>query len=63
MPHCLLGEALLWDLPEPHTDRAAYELALKSESERVRAAKDFGAAPADEFDLEARRPRGQTAPY
>jgi len=63
VPHCPLGEILLWDLPDPRVDRPAYTLAVSAELERVRAINGFGRVPEDAFDHAARQPRGQvTAP-
>jgi len=60
VPHYPLGEVLLWDLPDPHADRAAYDLAVKVEVDRMRASLGFGLAPTDEFDAATLRPHGQT---
>lgn len=60
VPHFLLGEVLLWDLPDPHADRALYELAVARELEKLRTCGGLGTVPSDEFDAEARKPAGQT---
>lgn len=60
VPHCPLGDLLLWDLPDPLADRPAYTLAVKTGLEHLRSLEHFGSAPDDRFDSLTRRPSGQT---
>lgn len=62
VPHVLLGDIELWNLPSPDVDRGAYELALSRELATYRALNRNRLWPTDDFDETTRQPVGQTVP-
>lgn len=61
VPHATIGHLLLWDLPDPRKDMAAYRVARDRELMRMRASGECRLQPADDWDAERRCPVGQTS--
>ncbi len=61
VPHAAIGHLVLWDLPDPRKDMAAYRVARDRALMRMRVSGECGIQPADDWDADRQRPVGQTS--
>lgn len=61
VPHAAIGHLVLWDLPDPRKDMAAYRVARDRALMHMRASGDCGIQPVDDWDADRQRPVGQTS--